>query len=433
MHASFASEVWKRDGGAQEAGLANLPSPASRVAFVYFDAGGGHRSAMKALCAVSSERKRSWDVTCVNLQELLDPLDLARKLTGVRSQDVYNLLLRKGWTLGAARLLPLLHAAIRGYHAEILSILEPYWQRMRPDLVISLVPHFNRQLAESLRSAIPGARFVTLLTDFADYPPHFWIEPESQYLICGTKHAVEQALSMGHSPHRVFLTSGMVLDPVFYTESCGDRFQERKLLGLDPDRLTGLVMFGGQGSRVMLAIARRLSRCDRLQLIFIAGRNASLENALRKVRFRIPVHIVGFTSQVYRYMQLSDFFIGKPGPGSITEALHMGLPVIVQRNAWTLPQEGFNTEWVTKRECGIVVGGFREIYKAVGLFMQPAALARYQTNARALRNRAVFEIPEILDRILSEKEGEARGYATLEHLNPRPQNVPFPQIQTQHG
>ncbi len=48
-------------------------------------------------------------------------------------------------------------------------------------------------------------------------------------------------------------------------------------------------------------------------------------------------------------MHASDFFIGKPGPGSISEALAMKLPVIVERNAWTLPQERYNADWVTER------------------------------------------------------------------------------------
>jgi len=42
-------------------------------------------------------------------------------------------------------------------------------------------------------------------------------------------------------------------------------------------------------------------------------------------------------------MQLSDYFVGKLGPESVSEALVIGLPVIVERNARTMVQERYNT------------------------------------------------------------------------------------------
>src|SRR3981189_3420989 len=65
--------------------------------------------------------------------------------------------------------------------------------------------------------------------------------------------------------------------------------------------------------------------------------------------------VVGFPSQISHYMQVSDFFIGKPGPGSISEAVQQGLPVIVVRNAWTMLQERYNTDWVQEHGAGIVL------------------------------------------------------------------------------
>jgi UDP-N-acetylglucosamine:LPS N-acetylglucosamine transferase len=387
---------------------AMTPASGARLSFVYFDAGGGHRSAARAVTAAAQEQRVAWEIECLNLQELLDPLDIVKKLVGIRVQDIYNYMLVKGWTLGAAQLLPILHAVIRRRHSLIIGFLKRYWQETRPDLVVSLIPNFNRELAESVRQVLPGVPFVTVLTDLADYPPHFWIEPESEYLVVGTGRAAEQAYSMGHRPDHVFLTSGMILNPAFYSIPRADYRRERESLGLQPHRLTGLVTFGGQGSRAMLEIARRLGKLDWLQLILIAGRNQTLEAELRGMSFRIPVHIEGFTSQMPRFMQMSDFFIGKPGPGSLSEALFMGLPVIVERNAWTLPQERFNTEWVAEREVGIVVRNFRHIGEAVERLRDPVVFNRYRSNARQIHNRAVYEVIAILENILNETKGEAQ-------------------------
>lgn len=385
------------------------PATRARLSFVYFDAGGGHRSAAKALVSAVQDQGLPWELDCLNLQELLDPLDFAKKLAGIRVQDVYNSMLERGWTLGTAQLLPLLHGAIRIRHRVIVTFLKRYWERVRPDLVVSLIPNFNRELAESVRQALPYAPFVTVMTDLADYPPHFWIERESEYLVVGTEHAEQQAFALGHSRDRVFLTSGMILNPSFYSIPEEDCALQRKALGLAPHRLTGLVMFGGLGSKAMLEIALRLNQLGGLQLILIAGRNEKLESELRRMRFRIPVHIEGFTSQMPRYMQMSDFFIGKPGPGSLSEALFMGLPVIVERNAWTLPQERFNTDWVKQKELGLVVHNFRQIGQMVERLRDPAVLDFYRTNARRINNRAVYEVTTILGSILAKRKGTIRS------------------------
>jgi len=107
-------------------------------------------------------------------------------------------------------------------------------------------------------------------------------------------------------------------------------------------------------------------------------------------------------------MGLSDFFIGKPGPGSISEAIAMRLPVIVERNVWTLPQERYNTDWVEEQGVGIVVKNFGQIASAVREMLQPERYARYRQAASAIRNSAVFEIPEMLEGILQNRDRTSR-------------------------
>ena len=75
-----------------------------KITIVFFEAGGGHRSAAEALKAVLESQARPWKVELLNLQELLDRLDMLKKLTGLRIQDGYNLILRKGWTRLTRRL-----------------------------------------------------------------------------------------------------------------------------------------------------------------------------------------------------------------------------------------------------------------------------------------------------------------------------------------
>jgi 1,2-diacylglycerol 3-beta-galactosyltransferase len=372
-----------------------------RVEFVYFDAGGGHRSAATALKTVAEQQRREWDVRLFNLQEELDSLDIFRKLTRLRMQDIYNRMLAKGWTLGSEYMLPPMHWIVRLFHPAQVRMLTEIWRRDQPSMVVSVVPNFNRALFQASQKARPGMPFVTILTDFADYPPHFWLEKQDHYVICGTEKAYAQALDSGKSPAKTFLVSGMILRPAFYEHSTHDRVEERRKIGLDPDKPTAIILFGGQGSSVMLKIVRDLQEVTRdLQLIAICGRNAKLAQRIRAIPSRIPTHVVEFTSDIPYYMSLSDFFIGKPGPGSITEAIAMKLPVIVERNAWTLPQERYNAEWVREKGVGLVVKDFTQAGEAVTELLEPLRFAQCKANVDAIKNRAVFEILDILEQIL---------------------------------
>ncbi len=393
-------------------------SRASKVIdLVYFNAGGGHRAAANALETVIREQGRPWQVRLVNLMTILDPKDVFRKTTGMNPEDLYNTRLARGWNIGLAQELKLLQALIRLSHKSITSQLRRHWRRTKPDMVVSLIPNFNRAMYEALDVARPQAPYVTILTDFADFAPHFWIERnQAQYFICGTPRAAAQARRMGYEEGQIHLTSGMIIRPDFYREAPLDRRAERQKLGLDSDRPTGIVMFGGTGSRVMQSIARRL---DDTQLILICGHNAPLAQRLGAKSSTAPHVVRGFTPAIRYYMQLSDFFIGKPGPGSISEAVQQGLPVIVVRNTWTMPQERYNTDWVKENNVGIVLDSFRSVRGGVAEII--GRLEEFRAGISMIRNRAVFEIPRIFESIMHRGrphhhkalDSDARGAAVL--------------------
>jgi 1,2-diacylglycerol 3-beta-galactosyltransferase len=369
-----------------------------KLTIVFHHAGGGHRSTADALKIALASQNCPWEVSLLNIQELLAPLDVARRATGLHIEDAYNLILRKGWTRFSPQLLVLLQSTIRVYHSRVVRLLRAHWAQHPADLILSVIPHFNRQMAHSLRGNGTRTPFVTLLTDLADYPPRFWIEPESEFIIAGSERAKQQALEMGHAADRIFQTSGMVLKPRFYAKIAVDSASERKRLGLDPDRPTGIVLFGGHGSRVMVDIAKRLdqSRAD-VQLIMICGHNHKLVAELKSLKTRKPMLVEGFTSNVEHYMALADFFIGKPGPGSISEALQFRLPVIVECNARTLPQERYNAEWVTEMGYGMVVKSFGEIATSVERLLEPSTFENFRRKASTYSNRALSEVPLILE------------------------------------
>jgi 1,2-diacylglycerol 3-beta-galactosyltransferase len=119
----------------------------------------------------------------------------------------------------------------------------------------------------------------------------------------------------------------------------------------------------------------------------------------------MPVLVEGFTTEMPYFMRLADFFIGKPGPGAISEALLMKLPVIVESNARTLPWETYNAEWIVENGLGIVVRSFRSIAEAAARLLEPEVFDRCKKNVESMENRAVFEAADILEELLLESSG----------------------------
>jgi UDP-N-acetylglucosamine:LPS N-acetylglucosamine transferase len=155
-------------------------------------------------------------------------------------------------------------------------------------------------------------------------------------------------------------------------------------------------MFGGQGSQQMLRIAKAL---DGVQLVLLCGRNEALGARLRGLERSAPHAVFGFTDDVASVMRLGDFFIGKPGPGCISEAVHLGLPVITLRNAWTMPQERYNAEWVQAQGVGLVIRSLDEIGDATSRMIE--RLPELHAATTRIDNRAVFELPEVFSDLLS--------------------------------
>src|SRR5262249_42021116 len=143
----------------------------------------------------------------------------------------------------------------------------------------------------------------------------------------------------------------------------------------------------------------------------ICGRNDELAAKLRAKKWTMPVSVIGFTKEVHRLMRAADFLIGKPGPGSIAEAMVRRLPVLIEGNAWTLPQGRYHAQWVGEKRVGIVLNSFRDVVNGVAQMLDPAKLAEFKKNVAALNNRAVFEIPEILGRLLGEGSADATSGA----------------------
>ncbi|MEL6778272.1 MAG: glycosyltransferase [Cyanobacteria bacterium J06597_16] len=374
--------------------------------------GGGHYATYHALRAIAAQQNLPWEFQVTDMDEIITGLSAsgevknAYEMFGFSGHDLYNLMVKGGWTWLWPLKMRLNKLLVRLNYNVGVKKFTAHWQQQQPDLVVSVMPLYNKGLWESLQQAKPKTPYVTVLTDFADCPPDFWFDTDAgNTLVCGTQRAVDQARSLGISEDRIVQSSGLVVHPTFYEKralSDEQKSFERQRLGLLPAVPTGLVTFGGNGSDTMLTIADKLAALGRdIQLIFMCGRNQALADELNNYQGPQKRLVVGFTDHMASYMSLSDFMIGKPGNVSISEAVVMKLPIITQCSATTMSQERYCAEWVMQKEIGLVVRSFKGIDQAVGRLLSPGMLAQYQRNLEGIHNQAGFEVIDLLNRLLT--------------------------------
>lgn len=379
------------------------------------DAGGGHRAAAQALVDAAAARGCPLRLEIVSLQPILMSLDWGRRLTGLSVEESYNVLVSSNRTRFLVPLLRVLQWTIRRCHRQVVRLLTADLTRRRPSLVVSLLPNFNAALRDAVRQAHPGVPFAVLLTDYADFGPHFWVESGVDHVIAGSTRAVEQAIATGVPRDRITLTSGMVLHPRFYPRRDDVARQVfREELGIPRDAFVVLLLFGGKGSAEMRPLAARLLETSPAwHVVAVCGDNPALFDAMAALVASHParMHRVGFTREVASYMAAADVLATKPGPGCLAEAFHQRVPVVVTRNARTIPQERFNARMVEELALGLVVGDWREIPAAVSRLANDAGLrAHVRRGLEALpENVAVEEALAVFERLASTRALRAAG------------------------
>ena len=162
------------------------------------------------------------------------------------------------------------------------------------------------------------------------------------------------------------------------------------------------MLYGGEGSRKMLELADALKHlADAPQVIFICGRNESLASSLRAANLPYPHAVLGFTGDIASLLRASDLFVGKPGPGSISEALAAGVPVLLDATR-VLPQERYNLRWVVDAGVGEVFRDRQTFLAAIERFMA-GGLAAFTAAARRHDNRSAQEMIEIVRQYLPDE------------------------------
>ena len=370
------------------------------VDIVYFDAGSGHRSAALALERALEMLRPGWQVRLVNVEELFAVHPRFHRIL-CRGINHFNAMLRRERVFdlkGLINLSLLFHDLLT---PRDLAQVAGFWAERPPDAVVSVTPMYNPAIYRSARYVNPRATCITIPVDFEEAKRRYWFTPKvSQHYLLGSERLVEQARAAGVPEAMLHRLPGFIVDPGLY-EPQVSRGSSLAALGLDTRLPTGLLSFGGQGSVVMLDLARRLAEANlAINMIFLCGRNEAVRATLAQLTTPYRKVVLGYEPLTpLPYLRLADFFIGKPGTMTISEALVLGRPLVAIKSTGMRPVQAGNERWMTEHGIGIVARP-RALARAVrGMIGEPG----YAERARQAYHRGVFVAAERIVSLIEER------------------------------
>jgi len=313
------------------------------------DTGGGHRSAAEAIAeATANLYGAAWQmqIADVLVQHTPFPWNRAGRLYAPAvsgSARAWRLL----WRLtDSPRRTRWLFTALYPWLAPGLRRL---FLAAQPDAVISVHPAFNHLGVWTLRRMSQRTPFITVVTDLVRVHP-LWLCPQVNLCLTATEQARQDALRAGLPAHKTRVV-GLPVSARFH-QTLPSKPQARASLGLHPDRPLILLMGGGEGVGRLYQIAAAIAEArPAAQMAAIAGRNEKLRCQLAAADWSVPTHVAGFVNNVPQWMAAADILVSKAGPGVLSEAFIMGLPLVLYG---AIPgQEAPNVDYVVTHGAGV--------------------------------------------------------------------------------
>ena len=200
-----------------------------------------------------------------------------------------------------------------------------------------------------------------LITIITDYRTHEWWtrnHKREDGFIVGNEMVKQELIHRGVDKKKIH-TFGLPLN-IKQINKLDDKEVILKRYNIKGNRKIYL-FFGGSTSGSMYyydyfkCIAKLNINAD---IIFISGKNAKLKNKCEeyvKENNIKNIKVLGFSTDVFNLMKISDLVISKPGGATVTECLEMHRPMLLVPGLGG--QEKYNAKFISKKKYGIKVKG----------------------------------------------------------------------------
>jgi 1,2-diacylglycerol 3-beta-galactosyltransferase len=361
-----------------------------KILVLFSDTGGGHRSAAQAVIdSLEAKHAGEFELDLVDVFKAYAPYPLNK------APEFYPTIVKipNFWGWG--------YRMVDGRRRSRL-MMDTLWPWIRPaakqlvrehpmDLVFCVHPLFNAPVLRAMGKNRPP--FITTVTDLVT-APNFWFHRREDICVVPTEQVRRSAIHNGLHPEQIKVL-GIPISMKFNQPA--DKIELRKQLGWPTDCPVVLIVGGGEGMGPLYDTARAISHASpECALVVITGRNEKLKLRMEKADWPVPVFVHGFVNNMPDFMKAADILVTKAGPGTISEALACGLPMVLYSR---IPgQEDGNVRYVVEEGVGRWAPGSERTSRAVRRWIANPKLRESATAAckRIAKPHAADDISELI-------------------------------------
>lgn len=331
------------------------PVQKQRVLLLSEGFGAGHTQAAYALSSSLRKIAPNVQTKVLELGSFLNPrvapiIITAYKKTVSSQPRLIRMMYRSNYKKSLNRLTTL--ALHRIFYTRTIQII----RQLHPDVIVCTHPIPSAVISRLKRL---GMLDVPLCTVITDYDVHgAWVSREVNCFLVSTDQVQRKLLERGVDKNKILIT-GIPVHPNFWERHHKEDIRLQFSL---KDMPTVLVMGGGWGFMKDEAVNSLLALYrEQIQIIFCFGSNEkSLEKMKKDPRFIHPnIHLLGFTKEIDKLMEVSDLLITKPGGMTCSEGLAKGIPMLFHK---PLPgQEEENSHYFTQQGWGTPINSLDDI------------------------------------------------------------------------
>jgi processive 1,2-diacylglycerol beta-glucosyltransferase len=213
----------------------------------------------------------------------------------------------------------------RLFHAMGKRKMQQIVENLQPDAVIHTFPYLAMSQMNGSRGL--GIPTFTVLTDYVLHSR--WVHPDTDRYFVATEQLKQSLLTAGIGESQISV-SGIPIRESF------DKPLDRKALlekyGLSDGKNYVLISAGAYGllSHVQKMVQAVLAHTG-FDILLVCGKNRKLLAKMEAELTEPRIRVMGFVEQMEELMAVSSCLLTKAGGITLTEALSMGLPVIVYR------------------------------------------------------------------------------------------------------